>query len=104
MFFLPEPGLRPRLAGVRIRFARHWATSACVGGQEKKEKEEGQERRKGRRQKEEKEKDWEGGLMSAGAYERHKAARRSVKLPYIVCPILCRISHPEFWLKTRLIR
>ena len=39
-----------------------------------------------------------------GAYERREAARRSVKLPYIVCPILCRISRPEFWLKTRLIR
>ena len=42
--------------------------------------------------------------VSTGAYERREAARRSVKLPYIVCPILCRISRPEFWLKTRLIR
>ena len=42
--------------------------------------------------------------LKPGAYERREAARRSVKLPYIVCPILCRISRPEFWLKTRLIR
>ena len=35
-------------------------------------------------------------LTFTGAYERREAARRSVKLPYIVCPILCRISRPEF--------
>ena len=43
-------------------------------------------------------------MIIPGAYERREAARKSVKLPYIVCPILCRISRPEFWLKTRLIR
>ena len=48
MFFLPEPGLRPRLAGVRIRFARHWATSVCVGGHGEKEK---RERKEGRRRR-----------------------------------------------------
>ena len=72
MFFLPEPGLRPRLAGVRIRFARHWATSVCVGGQgekgrRRKDGKEKGEKEKGR-QKERKEerriKDWEGGLIS----------------------------------------
>ena len=37
-----------------------------------------------------------------GAYEHREAARRSVKLPYIVCPILCRISRPEFGWKRAL--
>ena len=37
-----------------------------------------------------------GRRVRAGAYERREAARRNVKLPYIVCPILCRISRPEF--------
>ena len=34
--------------------------------------------------------------VTTGAYERREAVRRSVKLPYIVCPILYRISCPEF--------
>ena len=41
-------------------------------------------------------------LLAPGAYERHEAAQRSVKLPYIVCPILCQISRSEFWLKSAL--
>ena len=60
MFFLPEPGLRPRLAGVRIRFARHWATSVCVGGHGEKEKREkgGKEEKRKRAEEKEDERQW----------------------------------------------
>ena len=72
MFFLPEPGLRPRLAGVRIRFARHWATSVCVGGQGEK-KRRGRGRRKEGREKGGKEKRRMTGKYSTLQLYTHNA-------------------------------